>query len=386
MSTNRIVLNETSYFGAGSRNVIPEEVKRRGFKKAFIVTDNDLVKFGVVKLVTDVLDTASIPYSIFPEVKQNPTVTNVKAGVDAYGASGADFMIAIGGGSPTDTAKAIGIITNNPEFSDVVSLEGVANTKNKSVPVIALPTTAGTAAEVTINYVITDEENVKKMVCVDPNDIPVLAIIDAELMTTMPKLLTAATGMDALTHAIEGYITKGAWEMSDMFELKAIEMIVHHLPSAVENGKNLEARNGMAVAQYIAGMGFSNVGLGAVHGMAHPLGAFYNIPHGVANALLLPYVMEYNLPSSVDKYKKIANAMGCCTTGMTAEEAAQAAINTVKELSLKIGIPQKLNEIGVKQEDLEKLAYSAYADVCTPGNPRDITVEDLLNLYQKAYN
>ncbi len=355
MNTNRIVLNETSYFGPGSRSVIPEEVKRRNLKKAFIVTDNDLVKFGVVKQVTDILEQAAIPYTTFAEVKQNPTVTNVKAGVKAYAASAADFIIAIGGGSPTDTAKAIGIITNNPEFSNVVSLEGVANTKNKSVPIIALPTTAGTAAEVTINYVITDEENVKKMVCVDPNDIPVLAIVDAELMSSMPKSLTAATGMDALTHAIEGYIT------------------------------NLEARNGMAVAQYIAGMGFSNVGLGAVHGMAHPLGAFYNIPHGVANALLLPYVMEYNMPSSIQKYKKIPQAMGCDIQGMNDETAAIAAVESVKQLSLKIGIPQKLSEIGVKEEDLEQLAQSAYADVCTPGNPRDVTVEDLLALYRKAY-
>ena len=385
MSVNRIVLNETSYFGAGSRTVIPAEVKRRKFQKAFIVTDNDLVKFGVVKMVTDVLDTASIPYSVFSEVKQNPTVGNVKAGVAAYAASGADFMIAIGGGSPTDTAKAIGIITNNPEFADVVSLEGVADTKNKSVPIIALPTTAGTAAEVTINYVITDEENVKKMVCVDPNDIPILAIIDAELMSSMPKSLTAATGMDALTHAIEGYITKGAWDMSDMFELKAIEMIARHLPAAVENGKDLVARDGMAVAQYIAGMGFSNVGLGAVHGMAHPLGAFYNIPHGVANALLLPYVMEFNMPAAIDKYRNIAVAMGCSTEGMNAADAAQAAVDAVKALSLKIGIPQKLKEIGVKEEDLPKLAASALADVCTPGNPRDVTLEELLALYQKAY-
>lgn len=386
MNVNRIVLNETSYFGAGARNVIPSEVKRRKFNKAFIVTDNDLVKFGVVKMVTDILDNASIPYSVFSEVKQNPTVKNVKAGVAAFATSGADFMIAIGGGSPTDTAKAIGIITNNPEFSDVVSLEGVADTKNKCVPIIALPTTAGTAAEVTINYVITDEENVKKMVCVDPNDIPVLAIIDAELMSTMPKSLTAATGMDALTHAIEGYITKGAWDMSDMFELKAIEMIARHLPAAVENGKDLTARDGMAVAQYIAGMGFSNVGLGAVHGMAHPLGAFYNIPHGVANALLLPYVMEFNMPAAIEKYRNIAEAMGCSTANMTAEEAAQAAVDTVKALSLKIGIPQKLIEIGVKEEDLPQLAASAFADVCTPGNPREVTVDDLLALYKKAYN
>lgn len=385
MSTNRIVLNETAYFGAGSRTVIPEETQRRGYKKALVVTDEDLIKFGVVQRVTDVLDKAGIPYSVFSQVKQNPTVDNVKAGVEAFAASGADFMIAIGGGSPTDTAKAIGIITNNPEFSDVVSLEGVANTKNKSVPIIALPTTAGTAAEVTINYVITDEQNRKKMVCVDPNDIPALAIIDAELMTSMPKSLTAATGMDALTHAIEGYITKGAWEMSDMFELKAIEMIAHHLPAAVADGNDIEARNGMAVAQYIAGMGFSNVGLGVVHGMAHPLGAFYNIPHGVANALLLPYVMEYNLPVAKEKYRKIAEAMGCCTRNLSEDEAAQMAVDAVKELSLKIGIPQKLNEIGVREEDLGKLALAAFADVCTPGNPRDASVTDLEALYQKAF-
>lgn len=385
MGINRIVLNETSYFGAGSRNVIPEEIKRRGYKKAFIVTDNDLIQFGVVKQVTDVLDNDHIPYIIFSEVKQNPTVANVKTGVGAYAASGADFLIAIGGGSPTDTAKAIGIITNNPEFSDVVSLEGVANTKNKSVPVIALPTTAGTAAEVTINYVITDEQNRKKMVCIDPNDIPIVAIIDAELMSTMPKSLTAATGMDALTHAIEGYITKGAWEMSDMFELKAIEMIAHYLPTAVANGSDIEARNGMATAQYIAGMGFSNVGLGVVHGMAHPLGAFYSTPHGVANALLLPYVMEYNLPAAKEKYRKIAEAMGCCTKDLSTDEAAHAAVKAVKELSLKIGIPQKLNEIGVQEEDLEKLAQAAFADVCTPGNPREVSTADLLGLYRKAF-
>lgn len=385
MITNRIVLNETSYFGVGARNIIPEEVKRRNFRKALIVTDNDLIKFGVVKQVTDILDGASIPYAVFSEVKQNPTVSNVQAGVQAFATSGADFIIAIGGGSPTDTAKAIGIITNNPDFADVVSLEGVANTQNKAVPIIALPTTAGTAAEVTINYVITDEENVKKMVCVDPNDIPVLAIVDAELMSTMPPSLTAATGMDALTHAIEGYITKGAWEMSDMFELKAIEMISRHLRAAVADGNDLEARNGMAVAQYIAGMGFSNVGLGAVHGMAHPLGALYNIPHGVANALLLPYVMEFNLPVAISKYRKIAETMGCPTIGLTDHEAAQAAVQAVKELSLSIGIPQKLNELGVQETDLTILAQAAFANVCTPSNPRDITVEDLLELYRKAF-
>lgn len=386
MNTNRIVLNETSYFGPGSRSVIPEEVKRRNLKKAFIVTDNDLVKFGVVKQVTDILEQAAIPYTTFAEVKQNPTVTNVKAGVKAYAASAADFIIAIGGGSPTDTAKAIGIITNNPEFSNVVSLEGVANTKNKSVPIIALPTTAGTAAEVTINYVITDEENVKKMVCVDPNDIPVLAIVDAELMSSMPKSLTAATGMDALTHAIEGYITKGSWEMSDMFELKAIEMIAQNLKAAVDNGKDVVAREAMSQAQYIAGMGFSNVGLGIVHSMAHPLGAFYDTPHGVANALLLPYVMEYNAESpAAPKYINIAKAMGVETAGMSEAEGVKAAIEAVKSLSLSIGIPQKLHEINVKEEDIPALAVAAFNDVCTGGNPRPTSVEDIEVLYRKAF-
>lgn len=386
MNTNRIVLNETSYFGPGSRSVIPEEVKRRNLKKAFIVTDNDLVKFGVVKQVTDILEQAAIPYTTFAEVKQNPTVTNVKAGVKAYAASAADFIIAIGGGSPTDTAKAIGIITNNPEFSNVVSLEGVANTKNKSVPIIALPTTAGTAAEVTINYVITDEENVKKMVCVDPNDIPVLAIVDAELMSSMPKSLTAATGMDALTHAIEGYITKGSWEMSDMFELKAIEMIAQNLKAAVDNGKDTVAREAMSQAQYIAGMGFSNVGLGIVHSMAHPLGAFYDTPHGVANALLLPYVMEYNAESpAAPKYIHIAKAMGVNTDGMTEAEGVKAAIEAVKALSLSIGIPQKLHEINVKEEDIPALAVAAFNDVCTGGNPRPTSVAEIEVLYRKAF-
>ena len=296
MSANRIILNETSYFGPGSRSVITEEIKGRGYKKALIVTDKDLVKFNVAKMITDLLDKEAIPYAIFDDVKQNPSVTNVKSGVEAYKAAGADFIIAIGGGSPIDTAKGVGMIMANPDFADVVSLEGVAPTKNKSVPIIAVPTTAGTAAEVTINYVITDDERRKKMVCVDPKDIPVISIVDAEMMTSMPKGLTAATGMDALTHAMEGYITKGAWELTDMFELKAIEMIFKHLPNAVENPSSIEARDGMAVGQYIAGMGFSNVGLGIVHGMAHPLGAFYNIPHGVANALLLPLILEFNAP------------------------------------------------------------------------------------------
>ena len=337
---NRIILNETSYFGPGSRKVIAEEVAKRGYKKALVITDKDLVKFGVAAQVTDVLKAAGIPYEVFDNVKQNPTVRNVKAGIDAFKAAGADFIVAIGGGSSIDTSKAVGIIVNNPEFSDVVSLEGVAPTKKKSVPVIALPTTAGTAAEVTINYVITDEENVKKMVCVDPNDIPTLAVIDPELMLSMPRGLTAATGMDALTHAIEGLITLGAWEMSDMFELKAIEMIAKWLPKAVETPSDIEARDAMATAQYIAGMAFSNVGLGLVHGMAHPLGAFYDIPHGVANALLLPYVMEFNMPAAKAKYRKIAGAMGVDTSKMSEDQAAQAAVDAVKALSVRINIPQ----------------------------------------------
>ena len=385
MSVQRIILNEVSYFGPGARTVIPEEVSRRGFKKALVVTDKELMKFGVAEKVTSVLTEAGIPFEIYDDVKPNPTTCNVKDGVSAYKKSGADFIIAIGGGSPIDTSKAIGIISNNPEFSDVVSLEGVADTKKRSVPIIAVATTAGTAAEVTINYVITDETNKKKMVCVDPNDIPVLAIVDAELMTSMPKGLTAATGMDALTHAIEGYITKGAWTISDMFELKAIELISKHLKDAVEQPENIEARNGMAIAQYVAGMGFSNVGLGIVHSMAHPLGAFYDTPHGVANALLLPYVMEYNMPSAISKYKDIALAMGVDITGMNEEEAALAAVKAVKDLAVSINIPQKLNEIGVKKEDLQDLAISAFNDVCTPGNPRDTNVDEILTIYKTAY-
>ena len=377
---NRMILNETSYFGPGSRKVIAEEVAKRGYKKALVITDKDLVKFGVAAQVTDVLKEAGIPFELFDNVKQNPTVKNVKAGIEAFKAAGADFIVAIGGGSSIDTSKAVGIIMNNPEFSDVVSLEGVAPTKKKSVPVIALPTTAGTAAEVTINYVITDEENVKKMVCVDPNDIPTLAVIDPEL-----KGLTAATGMDALTHAIEGLITLGAWEMSDMFELKAIEMIAKWLPKAVETPSDIEARDAMATAQYIAGMAFSNVGLGLVHGMAHPLGAFYDIPHGVANALLLPYVMEFNMPAAKAKYRKIAEAMGIDTAKMSDDEAAQAAVDAVKQLSISIKIPQKLSELNVKEEDLGKLAESAFNDVCTPGNPRKVTIEEIKVLYTKAF-
>ena len=381
----RMILNETSYFGAGSRKVIAEEVAKRGYKKALIVTDKDLIKFGVADQVIAVLKDANIPYEIFDEVKPNPTVKNVKAGIAAFQAAGADLMIAIGGGSSMDTSKAIGIIINNPEFSDVVSLEGVANTKKKSVPVIALPTTAGTAAEVTINYVITDEENVKKMVCVDPNDIPTLAIIDPELMLSMPRGLTASTGMDALTHAIEGLITLGAWEMSDMFETKAIEMIAKWLPKAVENPSDIEARDGMATAQYIAGMAFSNVGLGLVHGMAHPLGAYYDIPHGVANALLLPFVMEYNKEAAKAKYRTIAEAMGVDTSSMSDDEAADAAVKAVKDLAIRVRIPQHLSEIGVPESGLPTLAQAAFNDVCTPGNPRQTNVEEILAIYKKAF-
>ena len=381
---NRFVLNVVSYFGPGAREVLPKEVKRLGLHKAFVATDKDLIKFGVADKVLNVLKEAGIPYEIFSDIKPNPTVANVKAGVKAFAESGADFILAIGGGSSIDTSKAIGIITNNPEFSDVVSLEGVADTKKKSVPIIALPTTAGTAAEVTINYVITDEKNEKKMVCVDPNDIPAIAIIDAELMYTLPKSLTAATGLDALTHAIEGLITKGAWEMSDMFEIKAIEMINRYLETAVNEPQNPEARNGMAVAQYIAGMAFSNVGLGVVHGMAHPLGAIFDIPHGVANALLLPTIMEFNAPAALDKYVTIAKAMNVYKDGMSKEEAAQAAVDAVKSLAVRVGIPQHLSELGIKESDLPKLADSAIADVCTPGNPREVTRDIILDLYRKV--
>ena len=385
MSINRIILNETSYFGAGSRAVLADEIKKRGFKKAFVVTDNDLIKFGVAAQVTSVLEKAGIPFQIFSDIKQNPTVKQVKLGGAEFAKSGADVIVAIGGGSPIDTAKAIGIIATNPEFADVVSLEGVANTKNKCIPIIALPTTTGTAAEVTINYVITDEENVKKMVCVDPNDIAILSIVDAELMVSMPRGLTAATGMDALTHAIEGYITKGAWAMSDMFELKAIEMIAKHLPAVVENPSDLVARDGMAVAQYIAGMGFSNVGLGLVHGMAHPLGAYFDIPHGLANALLLPIVMQYNATSAIDKYSDIAKAMGVNIDGLSKEAAAQAAVDAVKALAVKVGIPEKLRDLKVTEDRLDALAQSAFNDVCTPGNPREAKLEDILELYKIAF-
>lgn len=381
---NRFILNEVSYFGPGAREVLPEVVERLGGKKALVVTDKGLIQFGVAKLVTDVLDKAGIAYTIFSEVKPNPTVTNVKDGIAAFEAAEADFIIAIGGGSSMDTAKAVGIVVKNPEFSDIVSLEGCAPTKNKSVPIIAMPTTAGTAAETTINYVIIDEDKQKKMVCVDPNDIPAVAIIDAELMYSLPRGLTAATGMDALTHAIEGYITKAAWEMSDMFEIEAVRMIARYLPVAVEEPSNPEGRNGMAVAQYIAGMAFSNVGLGLVHGMAHPMGSLFDIPHGVANALLLPTIMEFNMPKCLDKYPQIAEAMGVDIKGMTREEASQAAVDSVRALAVKVGIPQHLSELGISEKDIPALAEQALADVCTPGNPREVTLDEIKALYKSV--
>lgn len=378
---NRFVLNETSYHGAGAINSIPDEINGRGFKKVLVASDPELVKFGVTKKVTDVLENAGIEYTLYSDIKPNPTIENVQHGVEVFKESGADCIVAIGGGSSMDTAKAVGIIINNPEFADVRSLEGVASTKNKAVPIIAVPTTAGTAAEVTINYVITDVEKNRKMVCVDVHDIPVVAVVDPDMMSTMPKGLTAATGMDALTHAIEGYITKGAWELSDMFHLKAIEIISKSLRGAVENTP--EGREGMALGQYVAGMGFSNVGLGIVHSMAHPLGALYDTPHGVANAIILPTVMEYNAPATGDKYKYIAAAMGVeGTENMSVEEYRKAAIDAVKQLSKDVGIPADLKEI-VKPEDIPFLSQSAYDDACRPGNPRDTSVEEIAELYKK---
>lgn len=377
-------MNEVSYFGAGARKELPEVLNRMGLKKALVCTDKGLLKVGTAQKVTEVLDAAGFPYEIYSEIKPNPTVTNVKQGVAAFADAKADCIIAIGGGSAMDTAKGIGIVTNNPEFADVVSLEGVAPTKNKSVPIIALPTTAGTGAEVTINYVIIDEERQAKMVCVDPNDIPAVAIVDPELMYSLPKSLTAATGMDALTHAIEGYITKGAWVMSDMYELQAIKMIAENLPLAVEEPTNPVGREGMALAQYIAAQAFSNVGLGLVHGMAHPMGSLHDIPHGVANALLLPTIMEFNMPKCIEKYGVIAKTMGVNTEGMTAEEAAQAAVDAVKALSVRVGIPQTLTELGIKEENIPALAAQAIADVCTPGNPRDVTEAEIIELYKKV--
>ena len=377
---NRFVLNETSYHGAGAIKDIATEAKGRGFKKAFVCSDPDLIKFGITKKVIDVLEGAGLDYEIYSNIKPNPTIENVQTGVEAFKKSGADYLIAIGGGSSMDTAKGIGIVIANPEFEDIRSLEGVAPTKNKSVPIFAVPTTAGTAAEVTINYVITDVEKNRKMVCVDPKDIPVVAFVDPEMMSSMPKGLTAATGMDALTHAIEGYITAGAWELSDMFHLKAIEIISRSLRNAVANTP--EGRADMALGQYVAGMGFSNVGLGIVHSMAHPLGALYDTPHGVANAIILPTVMEYNAPATGEKYREIARAMGVQgVDDMTQEEYRKAAVDAVRKLSEDVGIPADLKAI-VKEEDIPFLAQSAYDDACRPGNPRETSVEEIAELYK----
>ena len=377
---NRFILNETSYHGAGAIQEIATEAEGRGLKKALICSDPDLIKFGVTKKVTDVLDKAGLTYEIYSNIKANPTIENVQLGVEAFKKAQADYLVAIGGGSSMDTAKGIGIVIANPDFADIRSLEGVAPTKNKSVPIFAVPTTAGTAAEVTINYVITDAEKNRKMVCVDPKDIPVAAFVDPEMMSSMPKGLTAATGMDALTHAIEGYITAGAWELSDMFHLKAIEIIAKNLRGAVENTP--EGREGMALGQYIAGMGFSNVGLGIVHSMAHPLGALYDTPHGIANAIILPTVMEYNAEATGEKYREIARAMGVKNVDtMTQEEYRKAAVEAVRTLSQDVGIPADLKEI-VKKEDIPFLAQSAYDDACRPGNPKPTSVGDIVELYE----
>ncbi|MDR1515648.1 MAG: lactaldehyde reductase [Synergistaceae bacterium] len=382
---NRIVLNEMSYFGAGAISVLAGEIKSRGFKKVLLVTDKDLLKFKVATKVEDVLKEADIKYEIFDDIKQNPTVDNVKAGVKAFRNSAAECIVAVGGGSSIDTGKAISIISNNRQYSDVLSLEGVAPTEKRGVPLIAIPTTAGTAAEVTINYVITDVENRRKFVCVDPHDIPILAIVDSEMMESMPKGLKAATGMDALTHAIEGYLTRGAWELSDMVELKSIELIAANLRGSVLDN-DPKAAEKMALGQYIAGMGYSNVGLGAVHGMGHPLGGFYDIPHGVANALLLPYVLAFNAPACGEKFRDIGRAMRVPGIDeMSLEDAQKATVSAVRQLSIDVGVPEKLHELGVKKEDLAALAAAAIRDVCTPGNPRDVTEEDLLALYKEAF-
>lgn len=377
---NRFILNETSYHGSGSIKALSDEVKLRRLKKALVCTDPNLIRFGVTQKVLDVLDDNFLPYEIYSNIKANPTIENVREGVEAYKKAQADYLIAIGGGSSIDTAKGIGIIVTNPEFSDVRSLEGVANTLNKAAPIIAIPTTAGTAAEVTINYVITDVEKNRKFVCVDPHDIPVVAIVDSDLMSTMPKGLTAATGMDALTHAIEGYITKASWELSDMFHLKTIEIISKSLRGAVNNEQ--EGREGMALGQYIAGMGFSNVGLGIVHSMAHPLGALYDTPHGVANAIILPTVMEYNAPMTKDKYREIARAMGVKGVDeMSQAEYRKAAIDAVRKLANDVGIPPSLKGI-IKEVDIPFLAKSAFNDACRPGNPRETSIEDIEKLYR----
>ena len=377
---NRIMLNETSYHGSGAIQEIATEAKAHGFKKALVCSDPDLIKFGVTAKVTDILDKNGLEYELYSEIKPNPTIDNVKHGVETFKKSGADYLIAIGGGSSMDTSKAIGIIIENPEFEDVRSLEGVAPTKKPCVPIIAVPTTAGTAAEVTINYVITDVERKRKFVCVDPHDMPIIAIVDPDMMSSMPKGLTASTGMDALTHAIEGYTTKAAWEMTDMFHLKAIEIIARSLRSAVANEK--EGREGMALGEYIAGMGFSNVGLGIAHSMAHTLGAVYDTPHGVACAMMLPIVMEYNADCTGEKYREIARAMGVKgVDDMSVEEYRKAAIDAVAQLSVDVGIPTKLEAI--KEDDLDFLAESAHADACAPGNPKDASVEDLKALFRK---
>ena len=377
---NRIVLNTVSYHGKGAIGNIVPELTARGFQKAFVCSDPDLIRFNVTKKVTDLLDAAGFAYEVYSDIKPNPTIENVQTGVAAFRKSGADCIVAIGGGSSMDTAKAIGVIIENPEFADVRSLEGVAPTKKHAVFTIAVPTTAGTAAEVTINYVITDVEKKRKFVCVDTNDIPEVAVIDPDMMASMPKGLTAATGMDALTHAIEGYTTKAAWEMTDMFHLKAIELIARHLRGAVEN--TAEGREGMALAQYVAGMGFSNVGLGIVHSMAHALGAVYDTPHGVANAILLPTVMEYNADATGEKYREIAKAMGVKgTENMTQAEYRKAAVDAVRQLSKDVGIPQDLKQI-VKDKDVDFLAQSAMDDACRPGNPKDPTLEDIKALYR----
>ncbi|MDR7814405.1 lactaldehyde reductase [Lacrimispora sp.] len=377
---NRIVLNETSYHGSGAILEIPGEVKRRGFQKAFLASDPDLIKFNVTSKITKILEENEMDYEIYSDIKPNPTIENVQTGVEAFKTSGADYIIAVGGGSSMDTAKAIGIIIANPEYEDVRSLEGVAPTKKPSVPIIAVPTTAGTAAEVTINYVITDVEKKRKFVCVDPHDIPIVAIVDPDMMASMPKSLTAATGMDALTHAIEGYITKGANPITDMFNLKAVELIGKSLRGAVEN--TAEGREGMALGQYITGMGFSNCGLGIVHSMAHALGAVYDTPHGVANAILLPTIMEFNAETTGEKYRDIARAMAVDgTESMTKEEYRKAAVDSVKKLSADVGIPADLTQI-VKEEDVQFLAESAAADACAPGNPREASLEDIIKLYK----
>ncbi|MDG5475508.1 lactaldehyde reductase [Citrobacter freundii] len=380
----RMILNETSYFGVGSINAIVDEVKKRGFKKALVVTDHDLIQFNVATKVLDILDSAGLPYQIFDNVIPNPTIDIVQQGVEAFRQAGADYLVAIGGGSPQDTCKAVGIIISNPEFADVRSLEGGADTQNAAVPMIAIPTTAGTAAEVTINYVITDVENRRKFVCYDPHAIPVVAIIDADMMASMPPSLKAATGVDALTHAIEGYITKGAWELTDTLHLKAIEMIGRSLRGSIQ-GIDQDAE-GMAVGQYIAGMGFSNVGLGLVHGMAHPLGAFYGTPHGVANAVLLPHIMAYNAEFTGDKYRQIAQALGNTQAMvMPIEEARQAAVEAVEQLNRDVNIPVRLRDIGMKYEDIDALAVAAMADICTGGNPRDTCIEEIKVLYRQLY-